>query len=43
MFWNDGKTRTLQDLLPEIVAGFLRIAFAGKAADEKRAAEKVEA
>ncbi len=41
--WNDGKTRTLEDLLPEIVAGFLRIALAGKAADEKRAVEKAEA
>lgn len=41
--WGDGKTRTLEDLLPEIVAAFLRIALAGKAADEKRAAEKAEA
>ncbi len=41
--WKDGKTRTLEDLLPEIVAAFLRIALAGKAADEKRAAEKVQA
>lgn len=41
--WNDGKTRTLEDLLPEIVAAFLRIALAGKAADEKREAEKAEA
>jgi hypothetical protein len=41
--WNDGKTRMLEDLLPEIVAAFLRIAFAGKAADEKAAAEKTEA
>ena len=41
--WNDGKTRTLEELLPEIVAAFLRIALAEKAADEKRAAEKAEA
>ena len=41
--WNDGKTRTLEDLLPEIVAAFLRIALAGKVADEKREAEKAEA
>jgi hypothetical protein len=41
--WNDGKTRTLEDLLPEIVAAFLRIALAGKAADEKRAAEETVA
>jgi hypothetical protein len=41
--WNDGKTRTLEDMLPEIVAAFMRIALAGKAADEKRAAEKAEA
>jgi len=41
--WNDGKTRTLEDLLPEIVASFLRIAIAGKAADERRAVEKAEA
>jgi len=41
--WNDGKTRTLEDLLPEIAAAFLRIALAGKAADEKAAAEKAEA
>jgi hypothetical protein len=40
--WNDGKTRTLEDLLPEIVAAFSRIALAEKAADEKRA-EKAEA
>ncbi len=38
--WNDGKTRTLEDLLPEIVAAFLRIALAGKVADEKREAKK---
>lgn len=37
--WKDGKTRTLEGLLPEIVAAFLRIALAGKAADERRAAE----
>jgi len=41
--WNDGKTRTLEDMLPEIVAAFMRIALAGKAADEKRAADKAEA
>ena len=41
--WNDGKSRTLEDLLPEIVAAFLRIALAGKAENEKRAPEKVEA
>ncbi len=41
--WNDGKTRTLEDLLPEIVAAFLRIALAEKVADEKREAEKAEA
>jgi hypothetical protein len=41
--WNDGKTRTLEDLLPEIVAAFLRIALAGKVADERREAEKAEA
>ena len=41
--WNDGKTRTLEDLLPEIVAAFLRTALAGKAADEKRAAEAAAA
>jgi hypothetical protein len=37
--WKDGKTRTLEGLLPEIVAAFLRIAPAGKAADERRAVE----
>jgi hypothetical protein len=41
--WNDGKTRTLEDLLPEIVAAFLRIALAEKAECEKRAAERAEA
>jgi hypothetical protein len=41
--WNDGKTRTLEDLLPDIVAAFLRTALAGKAADERRAAELAEA
>ena len=41
--WNDGKTRTLEDLLPEIVAVFMRIAIAGKAADERRVAEEAEA
>ena len=41
--WNDSKTRTLEDLLPEIVAAFLRTALAGKASDEKRVAEKADA
>ena len=41
--WNDGKKRTLEDLLPEIVAAFLQIILAEKAANEKRAAEKAEA
>jgi len=41
--WNDGKTRTLEDLLPEIVAAFLRTALAGKAVDEKRAVEAAAA
>lgn len=41
--WNDGKIRTLEDLLPEIVAAFMRIALAGKTADEQRAAKEAEA
>ena len=41
--WGDGKTRTLEDQLPEIVAGFMQIALLGKAEDEKRAVEKAAA
>jgi hypothetical protein len=41
--WGDGKTRTIEDQLPDIVAGFMEIALSGKAEDEKRAAEKAEA
>jgi len=41
--WGDGKTRTIEDQLPEIVAGFMEIALSGKAEDEKRASEKAEA
>lgn len=41
--WNDGKTRTLEDLLPGIVAAFLRMALAGKSADEKRASDAAAA
>lgn len=41
--WNDGKTRTLEGLLPGIVAAFLRIALAEKAECEKRAAKVAEA
>jgi hypothetical protein len=41
--WGDGKTRTIEDQLPEIVAGLMQIALAGKAEDERRATEKAEA
>ena len=41
--WGDGKTRTIEDQLPGIVAAFMQIALSGKAEDEKRAAEKAEA
>ena len=37
--WKDSKRRTLEDLLPEIVATFLRIALMGKAEAERRVAE----
>jgi hypothetical protein len=40
--WGDGKTRTLEDQLPDVVVGFMQIALAGKAEDEKRAAENAE-
>lgn len=38
--WSDGKTRTLEDQLADIVASFMRTALAGKAEAEKRAAEE---
>lgn len=41
--WGDGKTRTIEEQPPEIVAGFMQIALSGKSEDEKRAAEKAEA
>jgi hypothetical protein len=41
--WGDRKTSTLGDLLSEIVAAFLRVALAGKPADEEQTAEKNEA
>lgn len=41
--WGDGKTRTVEDQLPDIVAGFMEIALSGRAEDEKRAVEKAEA
>ena len=41
--WGDGKTRTIEDQLPEIVVGLMQIALSGKAEDERRATEKAEA
>lgn len=41
--WGDGKTRTIEDQLPDIVSGFMEIALSGKAEDEERAAEKADA
>ena len=41
--WGDGKARTIEDQLPDIITGFMEIALSGKAEDEKRAAEKAEA
>jgi hypothetical protein len=36
--WKDRKSQLLEEQLPQVVAGFIRIALAEKAEDEKRAA-----
>lgn len=40
--WRDGKTQRLEDQLPQVVAGFMRLALADRAEVRKRAAEERE-
>jgi hypothetical protein len=40
--WRDGKTAQLEDLVPKVLAGFIRIALGRRAEEEKRAAEARE-
>lgn len=40
--WRDGKTQRLEDQLPQVVAGFMRLALADRAEERKRAAEERE-
>ncbi len=40
--WRDGKTQRLEDLLPEVVAGFMRLALTDRAEERKKAAEERE-
>jgi len=40
--WRDRKSRSLEEQLPQIVAGFMRIALAERAEKERRAAEERE-
>jgi hypothetical protein len=40
--WRDGKTQRLEDLLPQVVAGFMRLALTDRAEERKKAAEERE-
>ena len=40
--WRDGKTQRLEDLLPQVVAGFMRLALTDRADERKKAAEERE-
>ena len=40
--WKDGKTTPLEDLIPKVLAGFIRIALRRRAEEERRAAESRE-
>ena len=40
--WRDGKAAQLEDLVPKVLAGFIRIALGRRAEEEKRAAEARE-
>lgn len=40
--WKDGKTAQLEDLVPKVLAGFIRIALGRRAEEEKRAVEARE-
>jgi hypothetical protein len=40
--WRDGKSQDLEEQLPQIVAGFIRLALAERADKKKRAAEERE-
>ena len=40
--WRDGKAQRLEDQLPQMVAGFMRLALADRAEERKRAAEERE-
>jgi len=40
--WKDGKTTRLEDLVPKVLAGFIRIALHRRAEGERRAAENRE-
>jgi len=40
--WKDGKTTELEDLIPKVLAGFVRIALHRRAEEERRAAEARE-
>ena len=40
--WRDGKTQRLEDLLPQVVGGFMRLALGDRAEERKKAAEERE-